>query len=104
MSYSLDFRKKVFKVKKDQSLTYQMTSERFAVPIRTLFRWANRIEPKLTRDRTGILDLKALRKAIEIHPDKFQYELAEKYGVSQPTICKWLKRLGVSYKKNTISP
>jgi len=37
MTYSLDFRQKVFAVKAKKNLTFEETSERFDIPIRTLF-------------------------------------------------------------------
>jgi transposase len=39
MSYSLDFRIRVFKIQEKEGLTFEQTAARFAVPIRTLFRW-----------------------------------------------------------------
>lgn len=102
MSYSLDLRKQVFKVKEKESLTFQETSERFGIPIRTLFRWQQRIEPKTTRNKPSTkLDIEALQKDVEQNPDLYQYERAKKFGVGQSTIFYALKRLGISNKKNS---
>ncbi|MDH6356007.1 transposase [Dysgonomonas sp. PH5-45] len=104
MSYSVDFRKQVFKIKSDKRLTYQQTSELFGIPIRTLFRWQQRIEPKTKRNKPSTkIDMKALLKDVEENPDAYQYERAKKFGVCQSTIFYALKRLAVSNKKNTIS-
>lgn len=104
MSYSLNFRKQVFKIKGKEALTFQETSERFGVPIRTLFRWQERIEPKTKRDKPPTkVDMEALRKDVEENPDLYQYERAKKFGVGQSTIYYALKRLGVSNKKNAFS-
>jgi len=51
MAYPLDFRRQVFKVKQKEKLTFQELSDRFDIPIRTLFRWQNRIAPKATRNK-----------------------------------------------------
>ena len=103
MAYSLDFRQQVFKLKEKEQLTFQETSDRFGIPIRTLFRWQNRIEPKQTRNKPASkLDMEALLKDVEQNPDHYQYERAKKFGVSQSAIFYALKRLGISNKKNAI--
>lgn len=105
MSYSIDFRRQVFKIKEKESLTFQEASDRFGVPIRTLFRWQERIEPKMKRNKpSSKLDMEALRKDVEQNPDHYQYERGKKFGVGQSTIFYALKRLNVSVKKNAIPP
>lgn len=105
MSYSLDFRKQVFKIKRKEGLTFQEVSDKFDIPIRTLFRWQKRIEPKTTRNKPSTkIDMDALRKDVEDNPDHYQYERAKKFGVGQSTIFYALKRLGMTNKKNAISP
>ncbi len=42
-----------------------------------------------------------LKQDIVDYPDAYQYERAERLGVSQIGIWHALKRLGVTYKKNT---
>ena len=103
MSYSLDFRRQVFKLKQKEELTFQELSDRFDIPIRTLFRWQKRIEPKVKRNKPAIkVDMEALAKDVKEHPDLYQYERAKKFGVSQSTIFYALKRLKISYKKNAV--
>jgi transposase len=103
MGYSIDFRRQVFKIKQKEKLTFQEVSDRFGVPIRTLFRWQNRIEPIVKRNKPSTkIDMEALRKDVEDNPDLFQYERAKKFGVSQSAIYYALGRLKISYKKNAI--
>ena len=103
MSYSIDFRRQVFKIKELKKLTFQETSERFGITIRTLFRWQERIEPKVKRNKPSTkVDMEALRKDVDQNPDHYQYERAKKMGVGQSTIFYALKRLGISNKKNAI--
>ena len=103
MGYSIDFRRQVFKIKEKEKLTFQEVSDRFGVPIRTLFRWQNRIEPKTKRNKPSTkIDMAALRKDVEDNPGDFQYERAKKFGVSQSTIYYALGRLKISYKKNAV--
>jgi len=104
MSYSLDFRIRVFEIQEREGLTFEQTAARFGVPIRTLFRWKNRLEPCITRNKPAVkIDMEALRKHVQEHPDAYQYERAAVFGVSQGCIFFALKRLGISHKKNTVS-
>jgi len=102
MAYSLDFRQQIFKVKQNEQLTFQEVSGRFAIPMRTLFRWQKRIEPKRNKPSTKI-NMDDLAKDVEDNPDHYQYERAKKFCVSQSAIFYALKRLKISNKKNTIS-
>lgn len=104
MTYSLDFRRGIFAIKEKQGLSFSETSKRFDVPIRTLFRWKKRIEPKIKRNKPATkINMEALRKDVKEHPDLYQYERAKKFGVTQVAIWFALKRLGISYKKNSVS-
>ena len=102
MTYSLDFRKKVFAIKASEKLSFIDTAKRFNIGVTTLVRWSKRLTPltKRTKPATKI-NMDALKKDIETYPDAYQYERAERLGVS--TACIWhaLKRLNVSYKKNS---
>ena len=83
MTYPLIFRQKVFAVKLKKRLTYQETSEHFDVGIRTLFRWENNMEPCVTRNKPATKnDRDDLICDVEEHPDDFQWERAERFGVS----------------------
>ena len=104
MAYSLDFRKRVFALKKKEQLTFAQTCDRFHIPIRTLFRWQRRLEPKTTRHKPATkIDMEALRKAVTQYPDRYQYEHAKQFNVTQGAIWFALRRLNISYKKNSVS-
>jgi hypothetical protein len=45
-----------------------------------------------------------LKKDIEEFPDDYQWERAKRLNVTQPAIHYTLKRLNISYKKNTEAP
>lgn len=105
MTYSLDFRKKVFEVKEKLGLTFEQTSKRFDVPMRTLFRWQRCLEPCKTRNKPATkIDMEALAKDIKEHPDRYHWERAQLFGVTAAAICIALKRLKISYKKNAVAP
>jgi len=105
MSYSIDFRQKILAYKEKHSLTFQQTSKHFDVAIRTLFRWSENIQPRITRNKPSTkIDMDALIKDIEQRPDDYQWERAKRFGVTQPCIHYALKRAKISYKKNTSTP
>ena len=102
MAYSIDFRRRVFAYKEKHNLTFEQTSEHFGINIASLFRWQNKIEPCTHRNKPASkVDMDLLKKDIEKFPDDYQWERAKRLNVTQPTIHYALKRLNISYKKNT---
>ena len=105
MTYPLKFRQKVFSVKEKYDLTFEQTSERFAVPVRTLFRWNKQLEPRTTRNKPASkVPMDLLMKDVNDYPDSYLWERAQRFNVKLETIFYALKRLGVSVKKNTQAP
>jgi transposase len=101
MTYSFEFRQQVFSVKEKHDLTFEQTSERFDIPVRTLFRWQKKMEPCSTRNKPATkINMEALAKDVELSPDDYQWERAERLGVAVRTIGYGLERLGIRYKKN----
>ncbi|MET1255248.1 IS630 transposase-related protein [Aliikangiella maris] len=104
MGYSLDFRQRILAYKEKHGLTFEQTSEHFSIGIRTLFRWVNKIEPCTTRKKPATkVDTEILLNDLELFPDDYQWERALRLGVTQPAIHYALKRLKISFKKNTVS-
>jgi transposase len=102
MTYSIDFRKKVLKLKAEENLSYEAAAERFKIGKTTLVRWHTKLEPQLTRNKPATkINMEALKQDVEKYPDGYQYERANRLGVSQKGIFEALKRLGVTYKKNS---
>lgn len=103
MTYSLDFRKKVLAVKERDGLSYEAVAVRFDIRSKhTVYRWTKQIEPCKTRTKPATkIDMDALTRDVELYPDAYQYERAARLGVSKSGIQSALKRLGISYKKNT---
>lgn len=105
MTYSLDFRRHVLKVKAEEGLSFALTAERFKLGKNTLFLWSKDIEPKSKRNKPATkIDMEALREDIKRYPDAYYYERASRLHVSKTGICWAMKRLGVSYKKNADAP
>lgn len=100
--YSLDFRRKVLSVRKKENLTILETSIRFNVGIATIKRWLKNINPKLKRNKPATkIDMIALKEDVEKYSDAYNYERAKRLNVGVTTVFDALKRLGVSYKKNS---
>lgn len=105
MTYSLDFRIKVFEVKAREGFTYEETAKYFGIGKTTLVRWQRRLYPLLSRNKSATaINMDLLKEDVEKYPDSYQYERAERFKVSQMCIHYALKRLGVSYKKNSKTP
>ena len=104
MTYSLDFRQKVLAIKEQEGLTQAEAAIRFGVGVASLTRWGKRLESKRTRTKPATkIDMNALEEDVKTYPDAYQYERSARLGVSERAIGYALKRLGVSYKKNTVT-
>jgi transposase len=102
MTYSLDFRQRVLSIKEKESLTFKETAKRFCLGMTSLVRWTHNINPKRKREKPATkINMENLRKHVEEYPDAYQYERAATLGVSASGIGYALKRLGVTYKKNS---
>ena len=105
MSYDKKFRRHVLKVRETEKLSLAKAAKRFGIGKQTIYNWTKRLEEKSKRTKPWItLDEKALRGDIETYPDAYQYERAQRLGVSRGGVYHALKRLGVTYKKNSEAP
>ena len=105
MTYPLEFRQHVLSVKSRESLTFEETASRFCIGKMSLVRWSKRIEPCYTRDKpSSKISVQALYEDVQMYPDAYHYERALRFGVSTRGIGVALKRLGVTYKKNSCAP
>ena len=60
------------------------------------------MEPCSTGNKPATkIDMEVLAQEVEDSPDDYQWERAARFNVTQPAITKALKRLDISYKKNT---
>ena len=105
MAYSQDFRDTVLAVKGKNHLTIAHTAARFCIGIATVKRWMKDPWLKTTKDRPSMkINLQALQKDIQNHPDDYQYERAVRFCCSPSGIGAALKKLRISYKKTLIHP
>ena len=99
MSYSVDFRRKVLAIREKEGLSLAKVAKRFDVGLNSVMRWSKNVEAKTTRNKPSTrVDMEALKRDIEQHPDAYQYERAARLGVSRNGIWHALKRLKVSYQ------
>lgn len=104
MTYSIDFRRKVFSIKQKEGLSFEQTAKRFNLGKTTLVRWTKKLEPKLTRNKPATkINMEVLKSDVIEYPDAYNYERAKRLGVSTHGIWRALKRLNVTYKKNSKS-
>lgn len=101
MTYSSDFRRKVLSVREKEGLTIAQVAVRFDVGIASVVRWLKNPVPKVHGHRRRKIDMDALARDIGQYPDSYQSERAARFGVHQNAICHALKKLKVSYKKNS---
>jgi transposase len=104
MTYSSDFRRKALLIKEQDNLSFEATAKRFGVGKMSVLRWSKQIEAQRTRHKPATkIDMEALKRDVEQYPDAYQYERAERLGVSRRGIGYALKRLGISRKKNLLT-
>lgn len=105
MTYPLKFRQHVLWIRKKEGLSYEETAKRFGVGMSSVMRWAKKPEPAPGRNKPATkINSEALEQDVELYPDAYQYERAERLGVSRRGICDALKRLRISRKKNSGAP
>ena len=91
--------------KSKKGLTFEQTSNHFAVGIRTLFRWNNTLMPCDRRQKPATkMNMELLKADVKQAPDDCQWERAQRFGVSQSSIHYALKRFGTSVKKTRQHP
>ena len=88
MVYSLDFRSRVLSIKEKRALTFQRNQWTFrcghtnVIPLAAIARAKDETQVKPATK----IDMLALEEDLEKNPDRFQYERALNYGISQAAI------------------
>ncbi|WP_440863657.1 IS630 transposase-related protein [Symbiopectobacterium purcellii] len=89
--------------RKNEGLSIRETAKQFRIGPASVSRWINQIESKASTTRQRKIDKSELIKDVEQYPDAYQKERAERFGVCQKAIWQALKKLGLTYKKNSTS-
>lgn len=89
-------------VKEQEGLSFEAVVQRFGIRSKnTVFRWTKKLEPCQTRNKPATkIDMDALMRDVALHPDAYQYERAQRLGVSESCVQAALQRLKISHKKN----
>ena len=103
MTYSLDMRQQVLKIRREESLSMAEVAKRFRIGVASVMRWSNNIEAIKKRNRSTKIDMEALKRDVEQYPDAYQFERANRLGVSEYCVWYALKKLKITYKKNSKS-
>ena len=101
MTYSLDMRKKVLKIRSEEGLSMAEVAKRLRVGVASVMRWSNNIEAIKKRNRSTKIDMEALKLDVEQYPDAYQFERATRLDVSEYCVWYALKKLNITYKKNS---
>jgi len=105
MSYDITFRRRAIEYWNDGH-SKKETSAEFKVGTTTLQTWKSQLNetgtlaPKKRKETWKKIDPEKLRKYVDEHPDAYQHELADAFGVRLYAIQKALKRLKLTRKKN----
>jgi len=105
MGYDIKFRQRVINYL-GEGHTEKETAATFKVSTFTIWKWKSKLNesgtlaPKQRKETWRKIDPYKLRKYVEEHPDAYQYEIAEAFGVRLYAIQKALKRLKITRKKN----
>ena len=87
MRYSVQFRKKVLSVKEQEGLSFTSISKKFHIGRNTVFSWTKKLQPQKHRDKKAIkIDPDKLTQDVIEYSDAYQYERAERLGVSRSGI------------------
>lgn len=102
MTYPLKFRQQALAIREKENLTFAQTAVRFGVGIASVMRWAKNPHPARGHNKPATkIDMLALALDVEKHPEHYQYERAQRFGVSARGIGHALRRLGFTHKKNS---
>ena len=98
--YNKHFIKKVLDLR--HSMSIRDLAKKFDISTRTIQNWGQGKLPNGKRNKPNkTLDIASLVKDINENPDSYQYERALRLNVSQMCIWYNLKKLQITYKKNT---
>ena len=99
MAYSKDLRKQILK-SVAEGMTIRQAAQFYGISTNTITQWKrNGIERKKRQSKPLKVNHEALLKDVADYPDAFQYERAERLGVTAGAIGYALKQLKISVKK-----
>jgi transposase len=109
MAYSKDFRERVIAYM-DKGYSFAELKEIFNIYPARYYAWlrllseTGGLEPRPITGRPPSIDIALLKDAVAEKPDAYLRELAEPFGCSAVAVHYALKKIGITYKKNTKLP
>ena len=101
--YNMHFIKKVLSQR--TKLSIRNLAEKYDIGTTTIQEWLKGNFPKGTRNKPNLkLDIEKLKQDVIDYPDAYQSERAERLGVSEACVWYNLKKLSITYKKNSTTP
>ena len=98
--YNMHFIKKVLAQR--PKLSIRKLAAKYDIGATTIQGWLKGNLPKGTRNKANVkLNLDKLKQDVIDYPDAYQSERAERLGVSEACVWANLKKLAITYKKNT---
>jgi putative transposase len=102
MTYSLDLRERVVAFVREGGSKFE-AERRFHVKRQTIYNWLSKpdLAPSTQkRRRRRKLDWAALKRHVELHPDKLLRERAVEFGVNPHSIWNACKEMQLTHKKS----
>jgi transposase len=109
MAYSLDMRERALELLKAGKKKSEI-AVLFDVSRTTLLRWEQRLAQgelaaSYPKKRSGFrVDDEKLKAYVAANPDAYQAEIGEAIGAKANSVCRALKRLKITLKKNSAIP
>ena len=105
--YSPDFRERIVRSILEKKITPTQLYKILKISRNTIYLWLKKYTDTGSLERSPgsgkkpkIDDLEKFKKIVDENPDSTQKELGQLYGdVSQPIVCRAIKKIGYTYKK-----
>mgnify|MGYP003555070318 FL=1 len=82
----------------------EQAAQRFGISKQTVYNWTKQLIPCKTRNKPATkINMQALAEDVRRYPDAYQFERAKRLNVSVRGIGYALKRLGITYKKKSLT-
>ena len=100
MTYPTWYRKKVLDYRTTHHLSIRQTAAHFKISPNSVLLWSKNLVPLAKKNRPpSKISNQALREDVDKYPDDFQYERADRFGVTKSAIQLAMKRLNLTRKK-----
>ena len=99
MGYSTDFKEKVMHIMARDKMTVRQAAVHFDVCTQTIQNWKKSTVAKPIPGRQVKISFEQIKTDVQMHPDDYIKERAERFGVSTHAVFRALHAAGLSRKK-----